>query len=72
VTPPEWILWAATVGFGSTLSERFAAAVENGYGWVSLSPAEVLEADRGGPQDPFGRGHLDKATAYLVEWIHIK
>lgn len=48
MTPPEWILWAATVGFGSTLSERFAAAVENGYGWVSLSPAEVLEAERDG------------------------
>lgn len=45
---PGWILWAGTVGFESSLSERFAAAVATGCKRVSLSPPDVVRAASAG------------------------
>jgi len=43
-----YILWAGTVGFGSPLPERFAAAAATGCQRVTLSPPDVLRAARAG------------------------
>jgi sugar phosphate isomerase/epimerase len=42
--PPEYILWAGTVGFSSPLTERFAAAAAVGCRRAALSPPDVLRA----------------------------
>ncbi len=42
--PAGYILWAGTVGFGSPLAERFAAAAATGCRRATLSPPDVLRA----------------------------
>src|SRR3954451_19723926 len=44
----RWVLWAGTVGFDSTLPERFAAAAETGCDAVTLSPPDVVRAAQSG------------------------
>ncbi len=46
--PPDWILWAGTVGFTSDRSERFAAAAATGCRRVSVSPPELARAAAAG------------------------
>jgi sugar phosphate isomerase/epimerase len=45
---PGYILWAGTVGFGSPLPDRFAAAAAAGCQRVTLSPPDVLRAAQAG------------------------
>ncbi|MFI5717620.1 sugar phosphate isomerase/epimerase family protein [Nocardia sp. NPDC051750] len=40
----EWALWAGTVGYGSSIEGRLAAAVEGGFRRISLSPIDVASA----------------------------
>lgn len=43
-----YTLWAGTVGFGSPLAERFAAAAATGCRQATLSPPDVLRAAESG------------------------
>jgi sugar phosphate isomerase/epimerase len=47
-TDVNWVLWAGTVGFESSLPVRFVAAAETGCARVTLSPPEVLRAAEAG------------------------
>ena len=61
----RWVLWAGTVGFESGLAERFAAAAETGYDRVTLSPPEVLRADR--PAREIGAMARDLGLGLVVD-----
>jgi sugar phosphate isomerase/epimerase len=39
-----WVLWAGTIGFDTSLTERLAAAEAGGYDYVSLGPQDVERA----------------------------
>lgn len=65
---PRWVLWAGTVGFDSSLSERFAAAASAGYERVSVSPPEVLRAEQGGvPASDIGRSARDLGLDLVLD-----
>jgi sugar phosphate isomerase/epimerase len=64
----RWVLWAGTVGFTSTLPERFRAAAEAGYQAVTLSPPDVLRAAESGVSaEDIGRQARDLGLRLIVD-----
>lgn len=65
---PGWVLWAGTVGFGSALEERFAAASRAGYQRVTASPPELVRELAGGTPAATIRGRAaDLGLELLVD-----
>lgn len=65
---PGWILWAGTVGFASSLADRFAAATATGCRRVSLSPPDVLRAEADGVSAAdIGRQARDLGLGLIVD-----
>lgn len=64
----RWVLWAGTVGFGTALRERFAAAAACGYDCVTLSPPDVLRAaGEGTPASEIGAMARDLGLGLIVD-----
>jgi sugar phosphate isomerase/epimerase len=64
----RWVLWAGTVGFATSLDERFRAAADAGYHAVTLSPPDVVRAAEAGTSaEQIGRQARDLGLQLILD-----
>jgi sugar phosphate isomerase/epimerase len=64
----RWVLWAGTVGFASSLDDRFHAAADAGYHAVTLSPPDVVRAAEAGTSaEQIGRQARDLGLQLILD-----
>jgi sugar phosphate isomerase/epimerase len=64
----EWVLWAGTIGFESSIGARVDAAQAAGYSRVSVTPLDVQRAEQEGTKaDELGRYLRDSGLTVVID-----
>ncbi|MCU1346671.1 MAG: Xylose isomerase protein barrel [Acidimicrobiia bacterium] len=66
----EWVLWAGTIGFDTTMEQRFAVAAQEGFQYVSLAAWDVArEAEQGCPPAELRRRAAGHGVGLIMDPI---